>query len=63
MKKNYIAPSLEAITIVEKQLIAASGLQTTQRQETEVIDSWSRQLLGDFEPDYVNELMSNVINE
>ncbi len=44
MKKKYIAPSVEVIETMIELLQAASGLDTDIFQETEVNESWSREI-------------------
>ena len=44
MKKKYIAPSVEVITTMAELLQASGGLDTDIFQETEVNESWSREI-------------------
>lgn len=42
MKKTYMTPSVEIMSVAAEQLLTASGLDTDELQETEVDEGWSR---------------------
>lgn len=45
MKKTYMTPSIEEMKVVVEQLIAASGLDSEEFQDTEVDEAWSRVII------------------
>lgn len=42
MKKIYMTPTIEEMKLATEQLIAASGLDSEEFQDTEVDEAWSR---------------------
>ena len=42
MKKTYMTPYVEIMSVAVEQLLTASGLDTDELQETEVDEGWSR---------------------